>query len=1436
MAKASSMSAWPPHITAAAPGGPRYDASLTREERRHQSNGIWLCQIHAKQIDDDEKAFKVETLKAWKEKAEGEASAVITRLQTLPPPDNALDQEDLESARRLGFSAEVSHDAIKARVREAACADIAAFKSYTRFPQSPIALDLILVSEDAASAFNVAGLAIILSTFSEVVVIAGPGTGKTTTAVQLVDYLLSSEQLPAIYVPVGEWVLQGNDLFQTLLTRKAFLGLCKRDLMLLAQTGQLALVLDGWNELDDDARRRASAAVKALQRDYSYLRLVVCTRQQAVDVPLRGPIVKIQGLSEAKQFELAQAIRGDEGAAILDHAWRTPGLRELVSVPLYLTSLVGYAQGSALPTTKEEVLRIFVEKHEKSDAGAEKLYGLLFHRHKNVLIDLAVHATGLGRTVFSETGARSVISTSQQRLVAEGQLSSSVQPAEVIAALVAFHTLIRSSADNIGFQHQQFQEWYASFDVAATMQARFAGDETAQRRLREQVLNLPAWEEGILFACERVSRSGASGAEAISLAIQDAMEIDPLLAAEMIYRSDPSVWTLIAPSMLRFVQKWHVPGRVDRAVHFMISSGRPDFSDEIWRLISDPDTQIHLPALRAGRRFRTSALGPDVRNRLAPLPEDIRAHVLGEIATQSGMDGLELATDLAYTDASPKVKKEVLQALAFRRADRFFIKLIKTASDDVWQELGARGYADEIGDQDVASRLREFQRQASEKLAPMQRLLALEHSIDASRRLSADQIGGVISSPEFGVNDRNASWAVQIAFENYPDETCRALLVRLERGMEIPFRSEKLLQERDFTVDDGPLATTVFSPVERDRIASAAACVVGPVIVGRLIDRFLAVHAEADAAKQWSAPLRSQYSILRERIASTSPGAFIDAILARADTEDAATIGLLAEQIARHGSFDDAKRLSVSPERYRACVSVLERWASVLVASQASTRSQLSHLAQAIERLPDPELVPSLSQLLSEEIARHKVGRAAYLANLKNGRRTQDDSVMSWNIQYRRAFSALGGAQIEDLMRSYLPDAGYCGFGETAALVLKDLYDRQSGAGRSESGLSRSAFIDVKTRRAKRYNGQEQTSAVGLAIFETVTSLSAGELNEEKRRHVFALMAVACLMPYSNNAALIAAVLGLPGPLLAKQHLLKILAMAGEVISADMVIAGIEELLEDAKSKSWLLDKNSGRLDTWLELLPFTDRPEAIFDVLGLLDTNLQAPYNLGTFLSALGYTPSPEADEVLLALATRDSRFWSHYEWLNALERRGTIAAGHILADGLRDGKFDANGQRDSWSVAQMLGTLSKIHLDLRRYLYQCFTGLAAGPGKHALARAIAEAPDTDGVILLVHEAASDGRPFNQSSLYEALRNLLTGHQTSGHFKGMQETFGLPAADIRRRLFALVPAGDRSSGLAVACLKAIEEIHEHYGSVDGEPRHPDVSVGIPWPIICDWR
>jgi len=76
------------HITAASPEGPRYDALLTPDERRSESNGIWLCNNCAKKIDNSETEYPVKILREWKRIALTKARAELGK--TLPDEKDAV--------------------------------------------------------------------------------------------------------------------------------------------------------------------------------------------------------------------------------------------------------------------------------------------------------------------------------------------------------------------------------------------------------------------------------------------------------------------------------------------------------------------------------------------------------------------------------------------------------------------------------------------------------------------------------------------------------------------------------------------------------------------------------------------------------------------------------------------------------------------------------------------------------------------------------------------------------------------------------------------------------------------------------------------------------------------------------------------------------------------------------------------------------------------------------------------------------------------------------------------------------------------------------------------------------------------------------------------------------------------------------------------------
>ena len=61
------------HITAASPGGARYDPTLSTDQRKSIENGVWLCQRCAKLVDNDDQRYTIYLLQKWRAQAEEEA-------------------------------------------------------------------------------------------------------------------------------------------------------------------------------------------------------------------------------------------------------------------------------------------------------------------------------------------------------------------------------------------------------------------------------------------------------------------------------------------------------------------------------------------------------------------------------------------------------------------------------------------------------------------------------------------------------------------------------------------------------------------------------------------------------------------------------------------------------------------------------------------------------------------------------------------------------------------------------------------------------------------------------------------------------------------------------------------------------------------------------------------------------------------------------------------------------------------------------------------------------------------------------------------------------------------------------------------------------------------------------------------------------------------
>ena len=511
----------------------------------------------------------------------------------------------------------------------------------------------------------------------------------------------------------------------------------------------------------------------------------------------------------------------------------------------------------------------------------------------------------------------------------------------------------------------------------------------------------------------------------------------------------------------------------------------------------------------------------------------------------------------------------------------------------------------------------------------------------------------------------------------------------------------------------------------------------------------------------------------------------------------------------------------------------MQQWSQILLSFSESTRAQFAEIAEAAERLESPELVPELLKLLPEDLKRRNRAQEEWLEARKQGRHIENDAHMSWTHQYMRAFAAIGDQQTIDAMKSYLRDPE---FGFEAAHVLKSVW-RATQPKEDESGFLKSwpDFSLVPEAYGKRQSGNDEETHVFVDdITAAIDDLIKPVAAENDIVHALKLATVAFSMPYADKRETINALFQLPVSAAAKRDLLTVLVLSGEVISSEIILHGIDDLLEEAKSKPWMIQGQDGfRLKEWLRLLPFTENPAALLQVLDRAEGFQAEPWNLRSVLSALGDAPSVEVETMLDELAKRDERFLSEYDWLAALTNRSTLSAARFFLDLVCNASFTKRpGGLDHRDLGRNMSALMASDDQFRQDVYERFRSLGDGSAKSVLEYAIAEAADAEGILLLSRQAAASNKRFRSTALSMALRNVLVG-QKPMESSGLQQLYGLPALELRKDLFDMVINGTAAEKrLANECLRAIDEIRDDYGHVDSEPRRPDIAAGVPWPYL----
>ncbi|MFN3133928.1 NACHT domain-containing protein [Roseibium sp.] len=1196
--------------------------------------------------------------------------------------------------------------------------------------------------------------------------------------------------------------------------RHGYAGLSSGHFKFLAHHGELALLLDGWNEVSGAARRRLITELTGLERDFPLLSMAMSSRRTSINVPLPGRRVIVLPLSEDQQVTIAASIRGEDGVSVLDAAWRTSGLHELVTIPLYLRALMEVSTSGKLPETKEEVLNGMVEAHEAVPANAELFHRELSGDHRTYLVALAVAAQKSGSPTMSDNHARAAVTDAAKELLSAGLIGTVPNPVAVLDALVGSHLLVRDEGPLYAFQHQQLQEWFTSFDL----EMRFldaADDLCFEHPLVVEVLNDRGWGEVVLFACERMSRKDMASAKVAAKLVALLLGIDPTFAAQIISRSGPMVWEVARQSVERFARAWHKTGEADRAVGFMITSGQPVFADIVWPILSNDHA---LSAMRLVRRFNPAVLGDTMDREYLGLPKKAREMLAGGLAYDGDRDGIDAALRLALTEPEASIRHRVFEGLSFRLATRHLEDLLRGSGPELANEVARRGEINVVRDETLrADLIGRRKALADTETSPAFRLSRALRDLENDG--GSEAVLRELKDPAYSFKDQGEH-VLHDAWTKFPEEVATAMRWRVENGQELPFRPRQYL-DGVMPTDEEPIASLVLDGHEEEWRCNPAAYLAGPATVRALVDRYLQAGREFRVGNPRTEASYRTVKVLKDQLVATRPSVLFEVLSYFGEGLLPGEINDLASIISRHGQGGDGEPWHLPAETKKIAIEVVNGWGRQILA-QGASRHEMAGLTWAMRRVPDGSQVPVLADMLVAELAAYNAAKAAFEAN-RADRKALEQVQWPHGHEYRVILTTIGTAEAENVLVQHIMDPL---FGSEAAIGLQVIW-LQRNEPVAEDKFTQ--WPDFARAAENRTRDRSQTSDIAEVLVAAADKIQAEE-GEKALSRIAWYMGAAVLLPHGDRATRFNEILAGDLPVRARLTLAQRMAVGGLVIPAETLMKGLGEKLAEFGDQTWIQDNDYYPVLNWIELLPLSDRPESLLEGLDMVTTKFDLPiWRVRELLASLHFLGESLRVELLRGLMTRYPELSEQYELYLVLKNPGEQTLDILVEIASRQ-----NGDRSIDQLTrhdyreELFHTLSPAARDSLPARFAA----ATHPGAKAfLASILLASGDHQTFLALAQDQV--GRDVIGRFGWFDRSSVVYNRKPIGADMSHYELVPRDLSVLRKGLFALTGSDNpETAAFATQILEQIDEERDKEGGFDPGPRHPDISSGRPWPNV----
>jgi hypothetical protein len=321
-----------------------------------------------------------------------------------------------------------------------------------------------------------------------------------------------------------------------------------------------------------------------------------------------------------------------------------------------------------------------------------------------------------------------------------------------------------------------------------------------------------------------------------------------------------------------------------------------------------------------------------------------------------------------------------------------------------------------------------------------------------------------------------------------------------------------------------------------------------------------------------------------------------------------------------------------------------------------------------------------------------------------------------------------------------------------------------------------------------------------------------------------------------DSADFVIDVLALPGQwdAYARMNGIRALLMSGQTLTLDCMLSVLNPAIDDTLAQGLYQDQNLWLLVNRLELLPFSDDPgRAIARIEEVMAKYTYPPYQFRDLVTAMGYTRSDAAVAFLIRFARGE---WgvqnTDNAWIEAMGRLNTVTSRQTLLS-LVDAEIPSVGvtiefdHRNTEIFAVFVGGWARQDPALKQRLLALGQGNLT-PTQRRLSAIYREMGGDDTMVGGANLLQGTMLPFGPDRGFETQFLEQQPHGPSGAFVLIPRN----AEKARAELFQMVLNDPNRRAAAFSILGQVEVWRIEYGRPIGEPRHPMIETGEPWPPL----